>query len=82
MTHGGLKVGVRVRFTMANLGASDRDALHGTTGDCPPIGAEGVVSFAHPNPKLRPEWWYVEWTTPSGRTLYVGVLSRMVEIIT
>jgi hypothetical protein len=77
-------VGQHVRFKMDNLGASERGALHRTTGDVYGSGDEGIVAFCHPNRILaRVGWVYVEVSskTRPWEKLYVGCLPRMFDLV-
>ena len=84
-------LGKRVRFTVEGLGTSEIDDMGHTTevtvGPSSDI-KEGTVAFLHPNPKLRPDWFYVCVAAPDprfagarNRILYAGMTLRMCEIV-
>lgn len=78
-----LRKGTRVRFTIEDLGASRRDDLSRVVRETPAVGQEGIVAFAHPNPRLASEGWFfvaIDSREERGTTLYVGVTLRMVEV--
>lgn len=82
---GALPRGTRVRFTVKNLGASERDDLGHVTEDFYGPADTGVVGFPHANQRADGcrDWVFVEVDSKSGpaRKLYVGVHPSMIEAV-
>ncbi len=78
-----LRAGLTIRFVIDNLGA-EREGWPGRVVDeIFGRGDVGTVAYKHPNRKACKDWWYVEVRSRRDpeQKLYVGILPRMVELV-